>query len=138
MDYSHGTSYGYDQIQTNPLLNNFDNPYLEVPRILRDQQHAAADVRSHDIRPAPDNVGHYSRYSPVARKSRVPLDTRQIVIQQSKDEGMAQKININDNSMLLIFIFVLILVVVINSVTLKHMDKQIAYLMHKNRASATQ
>lgn len=135
MDYNHGTDYGYDQLQTSPLLNNFDNPYLEVPRVLRDQQYAASAVRSHDIRPAPDNVGHYDQYSPVARKSRVPLDTRQIIIQQAakKDEGMCGFPDVNQNGMLLVFIFILILVAVVNSITLKHLAKQVDHLRCKVR-----
>ena len=138
MDYNRGTSYGYDQLQTSPLLNNFDNPYLEVPRILRDQQYAASAVRSNDIVPAPDNVGHYDQYSPVARKSRVPLDTRQIIIQQAakKDKGMANlaDVDVNQNSMLLVFIFILILIVVINTMTLKQLNKQIDHLYCKTRS----
>ena len=131
MDYNHGTNYGYDQLQTSPLSNTFDNPYLEVPRILRDQQYKASAVRKNDIVPSPVNAGHYANYSPIARKSRVPLDTHQIAINKmfKQDDGMSN-MNIDKDSMLHIFIFILILIVVINSMTLKHLTREISYLQY--------
>jgi hypothetical protein len=127
MDYNHGTNYGYDQLQTNPLSNTFDNPYLEVPRILDDQQYASSAVRKHDIIPAPVNAGHYANYSPIARKSRVPLDTYQIATKG--DEGMSN-MNIDKDGMMYIFMFILILIVVINSITIKHLTREVGYLQY--------
>lgn len=127
MDYSHGSVYGYDQIQTHPTLNAYDNPYLEVPRILRDQQYAAAAVRSTDIRPGSDNVGRYVPF-PAAYKERAPIDSRTIVLRG--DEGMCAASYFNDNNMLMILIFILIIIVVNNSVTLKRMRKRIKNLQN--------
>jgi hypothetical protein len=123
MDYDSGTSYGYDQIQTSPLLNDFDNPYMEVPRILRDQQYTASAVRNNDTIPAPANLGHYAQYSPIARKSRIPLDTSTI-------EAMGDMSNIDQNGMMMIFIFLLIIIAVINTITIKNLGKQIEHIQY--------
>jgi hypothetical protein len=123
MNYNGGTNYGYDEIQTSPLQNNFDNPYLEVPRILQDQQYASSAVRSSDI-------DHHT-----SRKMHMPVNAQQIAIKHTSenDEGMHSLTNINvkQNDMLLIFIYILIIIVAINSVTLKHLNKQIEHLQHK-------
>jgi hypothetical protein len=145
MNYDHGTSYGYDQIQTSPLMDNYDSAYSQAPRKIRSPQHAADASMSRDMKPARNNASYYRPRAPM--RKRVPLDSQSIG-RPSIDETFcsmrrmlatlqkppANSVDINTNGMMTIFIFVLILIVVINSVHLKQLTKQVDILACKNRA----
>jgi hypothetical protein len=125
MDYNNGSVYGYDQIQSNPIMNTFDNPYLQVPRVARDQQYAAS-------------AGNYNHIgsTPTAHRVEPTLPINMPIVNPStQHEGMCNAPNIysDKNGILLIFIFILILMVVVNSVTLKHMTSQLKHLRYKTR-----
>ena len=148
MNYDHGTSYGYDQIQTSPLMDNYDAPYMQVPRILRDRQYTSAALRSRDMKPVGNNATYYRPGAPV---KHVTLDSQTIgrndIVEPfcgihkmiaSMRKPPSGGVDINTNGMMTVFIFVLILIVVINSIHLKHLTKQVDRLACKNRAISSQ
>jgi hypothetical protein len=129
MDYNNGSVYGYDQIQSTPIMNTFDNPYLQVPRIARDRQYVASAGNYHSSGMIPSNHHEGCTSESIRKPNQLNVETA------VKKEGM-HNMPIPDgdkNGMLLIFIFILILMVVVNSVTLKHLTSQLKCLRRKTR-----
>lgn len=134
MEYNYGSSFGYDQIATNPLLNNYDAPYTQLPKQLRDSSYsAAAGIRT--------TLPPYKLVSP---KKIVPLDSLKInkpykimdPMQgfKSSPVGRIKKVEINYDDLFLAFLIIIMVVLFSNTIKIKSMRNEINILkMSANR-----
>ena len=68
MEYSYGTSYGYDEFQVSPLLNNYDAPHMQMHKMFMDQPYRKAATGAYEAPP----------FNPPPPPPRPPQDTSQI------------------------------------------------------------
>jgi hypothetical protein len=116
MDYSYGTSYGYDEFQVSPLLNNYDAPHLQMNKMFADEPYRKAVTGSYDAPP----------FVPPPPPPRPPQDTSKIP--QSFSLG-AESISGGDiDSAIMVFVAILLLIVLLNTMRVRQLNDRMKYM----------
>jgi hypothetical protein len=152
MSYSSGDSFGYDQIQPNMMLDNYDSPYAYVARNPNDPMDCknAQPYRAFLAPSGPrwvDSEG--AALAANARVSepkmskpcpRVPQETDAAIGLVRHMDGFVSRARLSvadTNFILLLFIVIMTMAMISNSITMRHLKKQIKLLTKQAIASAS-
>jgi hypothetical protein len=144
MNYSHGTSFGYDQIGGNEYLNMFDNPYMSIPDTMMAQNRAS----SHYIRPDGQEYSSDGGTPEMLRNQQNAADGAYIPMIQSSSNcvkhydltDFIKKSNIgkdmtnvftNQDNIFYILIIISIIIIVMNINSMKKLNKSLKSIKKK-------